>query len=65
MASVTEEVLFEQGLVVIEKGEDILKTHRHSPYILIAVHLLGLLRWVCFFMGLMGLIVLAELDSIG
>lgn len=44
VAGVTEEVAFEQGLVVIEKGEGILKAHHHSPHILVAVHLLGLLN---------------------
>lgn len=64
MAGVTEKVTFEHGLVVIEKREGILKAHQQSPHILIAVHLLGLLKWLCSFMDLMELIVMAELDSI-
>lgn len=48
VTGVTEEVTFKQGLVVLEKGEGILKAPHHSPHILIAVHLLGLLNVVAY-----------------
>lgn len=62
VAGVTGEVTFEQGPVVIEKGGGILKAHHHSPHVLIAVHLLGLLKCLCSFMQLTELIVMAKLD---
>lgn len=53
MTGVTAEVTFKQGLLVIEKGEGILK----APHILIAVHFLGLLLFFFFFLlGLLNVV---------